>query len=116
MAFELNLEIIASRELAHYLDFSRQPVVRRDISVEVPHEVNIQAMLDSLKKRAPKIVCEVALFDLYRGKGIDSDKKSVAFRLLLQDTHKTLTDAEAEAAIQQLVHVLQEEFQAKLRK
>jgi phenylalanyl-tRNA synthetase beta chain len=73
-------------------------------------------MLDSLIKRAPKIVSEVALFDLYRGKGIDSDKKSVAFRLLLQDTHKTLTDAEAEAAIQQLLHVLQEEFQAKLRK
>jgi phenylalanyl-tRNA synthetase beta chain len=116
MAFELNLEIIASRKLAHYLDYSRQPVVRRDISVEVPQEVNIQTMLDSLKKRAPKIVCEVALFDLYRGKGIDSDKKSVAFRLLLQDTHKTLTDAEAEAAKQQLVHVLQEEFQAKLRK
>ena len=116
MVFELNLEMITGRNLAHYTDYSRQPVVRRDLSVEVAHHVNAQAMLDSLKKRAPKIVSEVALFDLYRGKGIDSDKKSVAFRLLLQDTHKTLTDAEAEAAIQQLLHVLQEEFQAKLRK
>jgi len=115
MAFELNLEIIASRKLAHYLDYSRQPVVRRDISVEVPQEVNIQTMLDSLKKRAPKIVCEVALFDLYRGKGIDSDKKSVAFKVVLQDTQKTLTDAEAETAIQRLLKVLQEQFRAKLR-
>ena len=45
-----------------------------------------------------------------------SDKKSVAFRVLLQDTHKTLTDAEAEAAIARLIKVLQEEFDAKLRR
>jgi phenylalanyl-tRNA synthetase beta chain len=72
-------------------------------------------MLDALKKHAPGMVSEVALFDLYRGKGIDSDKKSVAFRVLLQDTHKTLTDAEAETTIQRLLQVLQEQFQAKLR-
>ena len=73
-------------------------------------------MLDALKKSAPDIVTDIALFDVYRGKGIDSDKKSIAFRILLQDTLKTLTDAEAEAAIQRLLQVLQEEFQAKLRK
>ena len=73
-------------------------------------------MLDALKKYAPRIVSEVALFDVYRGKGIDSDKKSVAFRILLQDTHRTLTDSEVEAAVGQLLQVLQEEFQARLRK
>ena len=73
-------------------------------------------MLDALKKYAPGIVSEVALFDVYRGKGIDSDKKSVAFRILLQDTHRTLTDAEVEAAIGRLLKVLQEQFQARLRK
>ena len=73
-------------------------------------------MLDALKKHAPDIVFDIALFDVYRGKGIDSDKKSVAFKVLLQDTHKTLKDVETEAAIQRLVQVLQEEFQAKLRK
>ena len=37
-------------------------------------------------------------FDLYRGKGIDSDKKGLAFRVLLQDTQKTLTDAGVDSA------------------
>ena len=115
MVFELNLDAITGRKSTRYAEFSRQPTVRRDIAVEVPEKVTGQAMLEALKKHAPGIVLEVVLFDLYRGKGIDLDKKSVAFRVLLQDTHKTLTDAEAETAIQRLLKVLQEQFQAKLR-
>jgi phenylalanyl-tRNA synthetase beta chain len=115
MLFEINLEQVKRRPLASFQEFSRQPMVRRDISVEVAEKVTGQAMLDALKKHAAGIVLDVALFDVYRGKGIDSDKKSVAFKILLQDTDKTLTDAEAEAAIQRLVKVLQQEFEAKLR-
>jgi phenylalanyl-tRNA synthetase beta chain len=116
MVFELNLELIRGRKPVHYQEFSRLPAVRRDLAVEVAETVSAQAMLDALKRRASSIVSEVALFDVYRGKGIDSDKKSVAFRVLLQDTHKTLTDAEAETAIQQFLQVLQEDFKATLRK
>jgi len=115
MVFELNLDALRGRPATRFSDFSRQPMVRRDISVEVGGKATAQAMLDALKTHAPSIVLDVALFDVYRGKGIDSDKKSVAFKVLLQDTHKTLTDAEAEAAIQRLLKVLQEQFQAKLR-
>jgi phenylalanyl-tRNA synthetase beta chain len=115
MVFELNLDALAHRSVTRFSEFSRQPMVRRDISVEVAEKVTADAMLGALKKHAPVIVFDVALFDVYRGKGIDSDKKSVAFKVLLQDTHKTLTDAEAEAAIQRLLKVLQEQFQAKLR-
>ena len=114
--FELDLDAITEGKVIVYREFSRQPQIRRDLSVEVPQKVTVQAMLDALKKHAPRVVSEVALFDVYRGKGIDSDKKSVAFRILLQDTLKTLTDVEAETALQQLLQVLQEEFQAKLRK
>jgi len=115
MVFELNLDALITRSAVRYQEFSRQPLIRRDISVEVDEKTTAQAMLDALKTHASGIVSEVALFDVYRGKGIDSDKKSVAFKVLLQDTHKTLTDAEAETAIQRLLKVLQEQFQAKLR-
>ncbi len=115
MVFELNLDALTTRSPVRYEEFSRQPMIRRDISVEVDEKTTAQAMLDALKTHAPGIVSEVALFDVYRGKGIDSDKKSVAFKVLLQDTHKTLTDAEVETAIQRLLKVLQEQFQAKLR-
>jgi phenylalanyl-tRNA synthetase beta chain len=83
--------------------------------VEVPEEVSAQSMLEALRKAAPRIVTEIGLFDVYRGKGIDSDKKSVAFRILLQDTLETLTDAEIENAKEQLIKVLQKDFKATLR-
>ena len=116
IVFEINLDLIQGRKLAHYEAYSQQPAVRRDISVEVAEKMSAESMLVALKTSAPSIVSEVTIFDVYRGKGIDSDKKSVAFKVLLQDTHKTLTDVEVEAAIQQLLHVLQEDFRAKLRK
>jgi len=116
MVFELNLDKIRDRNVPVYRELSRQPLVRRDLSVEVPETVSVQAMLDALRKYAQRHVSEVALFDVYRGKGIDSDKKSIAFKVLLQDTAKTLTDADVEATIGQMLQVLQEQFQARLRK
>jgi phenylalanyl-tRNA synthetase beta chain len=91
-------------------------MVRRDIAVEVAEAVSTESMVNAMKKAASALVCDLAPFDVYRGKGIDSDKKSVAFRVLLQDTSKTLTDAQVDAEIGQLIQALQEEFQARLRK
>jgi len=53
-------------------------------------------------------VVELALFDLYRGKGVGEGKKSLAFRVLLQDTQKTLTDFEVEQSMLRLIAVLQQ--------
>jgi phenylalanyl-tRNA synthetase beta chain len=55
------------------------------------------------------------VFDVYRGKGIENGKKGLAFRVLLQDTQKTLTDAEVDAAVAGLRKVLEQEYGAKLR-
>jgi len=52
-------------------------------------------------------VAELALFDVYRGKGVEQGKKSLAFRVLLQDTQKTLSESEIDPSIAQLVEILQ---------
>ncbi len=116
ICFEINLDSLSNSSLLQFQEFSRQPVVRRDIAVEVAEAASAEAMMATMKKAATGLVCDLAPFDVYRGKGIDSDKKSVAFRVLLQDTSKTLTDAEVEAEMGRLIHALQEEFQARLRK
>ena len=116
ICFEINLENISDTTLLQFAEFSRQPVVRRDIAVEVAESAVTETMVAAMKKVASALVFDLAPFDVYRGKGIDSDKKSVAFRVLMQDTSKTLTDAEVDAEIARLVNALQEEFQARLRK
>jgi phenylalanyl-tRNA synthetase beta chain len=52
---------------------------------------------------------------VYRGKDLEKGKKSLAFSVLLQDTRKTLTDAEVETAVSQLREILSQRLDAKLR-
>jgi phenylalanyl-tRNA synthetase beta chain len=60
-------------------------------------------------------VRSVSLFDLYQGKSLPPGRKSLAFRIVMQDTEKTLTDAEADSAIAQMVELLGERFGGTLR-
>lgn len=113
--FELDLARLMERPLPTFSEFSKFPQVRRDIAVVVDEKVNVFSLLDALREAAPDIVTEVQLFDVYRGKGIDSDKKSLAFRVLMQDTQKTLTDDETEGAVAALTQMLRSRFDAKLR-
>jgi len=52
---------------------------------------------------------------VYRGKGIDSGRKSLAFGLILQESSRTLTDSEVDAAIDRVVAKLKQELGAALR-
>ena len=113
--FELDFEQTAGGGIPAYSEISRFPPVRRDLAFVVDEEIISHAMLECLREAAPPIVSEVAVFDVYRGTGVEKGKKSLAFRVLLQDTRKTLTDAEVECAISQLIQSVQRQFGAKLR-
>ncbi len=113
--FELDLAPLQRRKAPAFREFSKFPQVRRDIAVVVAENIAVQEMLDALREASPPIVAEVGLFDVYRGKGIDSDKKSLAFRVLMQDTRKTLTDQDADDAVMHLTQLLTARFHAKLR-
>ncbi len=114
--FELAAEAVLARPVPSYAEISKFPPVRRDLAVIVDEKVETGAMLAVCREQAPHQVTEIALFDLYQGKGIDSGKKSLAFRVLMQDTQKTLTDQEVDAVIARLTQVLSDRFDAKLRK
>ena len=58
--------------------------------------------------RSPPHVDTLSLFDVYRGPGIAAGKKSLAILVLMQDTERTLTDAEIDATVAELLRVLQE--------
>ena len=72
-------------------------------------------LTEPLLAEAPPIVTDVRVFDVYRGKDLPKGRKSLAFMVLLQDTRKTLTDAEVESAVSRLRETLQKRFDAKLR-
>jgi phenylalanyl-tRNA synthetase beta chain len=113
--FELDYDVISERDLPAFKEISKFPAVRRDISAELDEEVTYDAVLAGLRAKMPTIVTEISLFDIYRGPGVEKGRKSLAFRVLLQDTRKTLTEAEVESAVVELRQILQQRFNAKLR-
>ena len=93
----------------------KYPSVRRDIAVIVADNISVSSILQSMNGLNSPIILEIALFDIYRGNGVDNGKKSLAFRVLLQDTKKTLTDDEADSVTKRLIKILENKFEAKLR-
>ena len=81
----------------------------------VNQELSATRVLAVLREAAPSLVREISLFDVYHGKGIDSDKKSLAFSVLMQDTQRTLEDAEVESAMSALIRHAELKLGAKLR-
>jgi phenylalanyl-tRNA synthetase beta chain len=113
--FELDLDILTQRTLPKAGEIPKYPSVRRDIAVIVADNICAQSLLESMNALNSPIIVEIALFDIYRGKGVDNGKKSLAFRVLLQDTKKTLTDEEADLVTKKLIKILENKFEAKLR-
>lgn len=113
--FELDFEHVVGGGVPAYSEISKFPPVRRDLAVIVDENASYQTIVECLRRNRPAIVIDIGLFDVYRGTGIVKGKKSLAFRVLLQDTHKTLTDAEVDSAVSQLMRVLQQQFDAQRR-
>lgn len=113
--FEFDAAPMLELELPRFAGVSKFPPVIRDLAVLVSESVPAQALLDELTRSRPAAVQDIQLFDLYRGKGIPAGQKSLAFRVVIQDTAKTLTDDEADAAMAQLTQVLATRFGASLR-
>jgi len=115
MAFELALDALVGVALPAAKPVSKLPVVRRDIAVVVGEEIASQRIVAALNEAKPAHVEEIRLFDVYKGPAVGSGKKSVAILVLMQDTARTLTDAEIDGTVAELLRVLHERFGATLR-
>jgi phenylalanyl-tRNA synthetase beta chain len=113
--FELDAAPLQTIALPAYQEVSKYPEVTRDLAVVVDDRLPVGAILDELAAHPAPHVVSIRLFDLYRGSGLETGKKSLAFRVLLQDTQKTLTDADVDSALVQIRQRLQDRFGAQLR-
>jgi len=113
--FELEAEILAAAPLPQASQPSRFPPVVRDIALVVDARLPVQDLLDAAQAEKAAIVREVRVFDLYQGTSLPAGKKSLAFRVVMQDTERTLTDTEADAARDALIGLWGRRFGAILR-
>jgi phenylalanyl-tRNA synthetase beta chain len=94
---------------------SKFPTIRRDISFFVDEKISSAELIKAVASAAPELIRSVRIFDVYKGQGVEVGLKSVAIGLILQETSRTLTDDDADAAQAAAVLKLQQEFAAELR-
>lgn len=116
IAFSLNVPSLTERNAIQYQPISRMQAVRRDVALLVDDAVTFQAIKQTFWASKPSFVIDFGLFDLYRGAHLENGKKSLAFRIVMQDTDRTLTDVECDQVVTNFVEAMSQEFSATLRK
>ncbi|PNI09309.1 phenylalanine--tRNA ligase subunit beta [Arthrobacter sp. AFG7.2] len=107
--FDAAPDVIVARHISTF------PVATQDVALVVPAEVPADEVLAALREGAGELLEDVALFDVYAGKGIEEGKKSLAFGLRFRADDRTLTADEASAARESAVALAAERFGAVQR-
>ncbi|HYD96126.1 MAG TPA: phenylalanine--tRNA ligase subunit beta [Noviherbaspirillum sp.] len=120
VVFEVEATALQTRDLPAYQEISKFPAVTRDIAVVVKQSVAAQELIDTfISERKSNPACAImqaiVLFDEYRGKGLENDEKSLAFRFTLQDTQTTLQDDKVDAAMTAFIASVENSHGARLR-
>jgi phenylalanyl-tRNA synthetase beta chain len=108
LAFEVILERIPDAKqkatrAKPVLELSAFQPVSRDFAFIVGRNVKAGDMVRAAQGVDRKLITGVTVFDIYEGKGIDPDRKSVAIAVTLQPREKTLTDQEIDAVAAKIV-------------
>ena len=116
-AAELNFSALCTLQAppAVYTPLPKYPAVTRDIAVVCDEAITVATLSDCIAQAGGKLLRDVRLFDIYRGKGIAAGKKSVAFSLTLRADDRTLTDADSDAEVSAVLAALEAKLGATLR-
>jgi phenylalanyl-tRNA synthetase beta chain len=114
---ELDLDVLLARRnpTKAFRALAAHPSIRRDVAMLVPETTTHEAVLQAIKQAKPPNLESVELFDIFRGKNVGPDRKSMAYGFTYRSTERTLTDAEVNAAHEGLVEQLKQKLRAIVR-
>ena len=99
-----------------FVHYSKLPYIRRDLSFLVDVNVEYQSILNLIQKINVHSLKKILLFDLYIGKNVPKEKKSLGLAFTFQEDTKTLTHEEADIYVEKIVKSLEDKFKIELRK
>ncbi|HUX46439.1 MAG TPA: phenylalanine--tRNA ligase subunit beta [Desulfosporosinus sp.] len=113
---EFNLLFARMRQIVRAHSIPRFPAIQRDLAVVVALETQADAVMSKMRKLGGELLQQVEIFDVYTGKSISDDRKSLAFMLRYQSLERTLTDEEVNILNSRILEGIQQEFAAEWRK
>ena len=115
--FEVDVDAVEPARSRAFLfrDVPRFPPVRRDLALAVPVNTPAGNVRSALDTAAGELLAGSQLFDVFDGPPLRQGSKSLAFSVEFRAADRTLTDDEAQVAVDRIVARLREEFGAELR-
>ena len=113
--FELEIDSAFIAKTLQFNKISKFPSVRRDLAIVIDESVPLAVLQENVTVSASGLLHELRVFDVYRGPGVESGRKSVALGLILQDSSRTLTDVDADAVVTAVVRRLRDVLSATIR-
>lgn len=104
-----------AKEALAFVEIPRFPAITRDLAFVLDREIESFSLLQVVKKAGGRLLESAEIFDVYQGKGIPSDKKSIAIALAFRTKDRTLTDDEVNAVIKKILTEAEKQLGAVLR-
>jgi phenylalanyl-tRNA synthetase beta chain len=98
-----------------YTEIPKYPEVRRDLALLVDQNVTYDSIYNIARQTEKSLLKNVNLFDVYEGQNLPEGKKSYALSFTIQDTAKTLEDAQIDKIMSKLITNFETELGASLR-
>ncbi len=114
----VNADVIASltRQVKlQYMPIPRYPAVTRDVSFLIDNNVSYSDIVSCITYENKHLICDVKVFDEYRGKQVPSGLRSLSIRIKFQDAEKTLTDEQVDELLASIKLRLTDKWQINLR-
>ena len=116
--FEINLDELFKKKVGKmkYKEISKFPSVKKDVAFLINKKVVSKDIEKVIKNSGGSILSDIEVFDVYTGKNIDENKKSIAYSLNFINNKKTLTDEEVNNLLEKIIKNVCDKFGAELRK
>jgi len=98
-----------------YSEIPKYPFVKRDLALLVDENVTFAQLKEIAESTDKKLIKNVSIFDVYKGKQVEEGKKSYALNFVIQDDTKTLNDKQIAKIMSKIATALEREVGAKVR-
>ena len=113
--FEVLIEPAFAATKSEFRGISKFPAVRRDIAVIIDRDIAVAELDKAVRDAGGPALRDTVVFDVYEGKSIKTGSKSVALGLILQESSRTLTDADSDNIMRAVIDRLGRDFNATIR-
>ncbi len=112
---DLQKLLAAPQQTIFYQPLPKFPSIQRDISLLVKRQTNFTELLQTVQEQGFELCQKVSFVDVYEGKGVADDERSMTIRLEYRSDERTLTEPEVEEIHTQILAVLESKLDAKQR-